>query len=999
MPRSTSQSAIDTATVEAAIRRIGQDLTQRSAGLTPTVFDSRWWANSLLDWCMKDEHFKLQLFRFIDVLPALKSEEQVARLITEYFGDSPSLAKPLQWGLRAVTATRLGARLSAKSLRHQIHQMASVFIAGATVEEALPTLGRMWREGRGFSVDLLGEATLSETEADQYRDRCLQALEVLGAAARIWPHAPVLERDHLGVVPRVQLSVKLSALYSQLDAIHPDASYQAVAARLRPILDQAMVLPAAITFDMEQAELKDMTLMIFERLLSEEPYRDFAYAGVALQAYLKRSDEDLNRLILWARGRGSPITIRLVKGAYWDSDTIRHQQRGWPVPVFESKHETDSRYEALSRVLIQHADLIRPAFGTHNLRSLAHAEAFAQAAGLPPDACEFQMIFGMAEPLQHAVAAGGRRVRIYTPIGEILPGMAYLVRRLLENTSNESFLRREYAEDEPLDRLLAAPLSTPFPTNGEVVQGNGQKQIKMMKEFQNEPYLDFSRPETHAQTIQALAKVRKVLGKRLVLQEPQQRNGPELVSVNPSDPSEVVGRVTSATVQDVEAAVRTVEACREHWRMVPAGKRADVLRACAKLMRNRRFELIAWEILEVGKPWREADADVAEAIDFLEYYAAEMSRLAPARRLGTEPGEVNECVYAPRGIAAVIAPWNFPLAIPTGMVSAALVTGNGVLFKPSERASAMGHWLVQLLYEAGLPTGVLQYLPGGPEIGQALASRPEVHVIAFTGSKEVGLRLLAESALVKPGQHHVKRVIAEMGGKNAIIVDDTADLDEAVTGVIASFTSFQGQKCSACSRAIVLEPVYDVFLQRLTEAVQSLPIGPPEDPTNRIGPMIDERAVKKAGQYLEIGRREGRLVIARTVEDQPGFFFGPAVFAEIEPRHRLAQEEIFAPVLAVMRAREFDEALAIANSTSYALTGGLYSRSPTNIDRARQEFDVGNLYINRPITGALVARQPFGGYRLSGVGAKSGGSEYLTQFMVTRVISENTIRRGFAPSG
>jgi RHH-type proline utilization regulon transcriptional repressor/proline dehydrogenase/delta 1-pyrroline-5-carboxylate dehydrogenase len=375
-----------------------------------------------------------------------------------------------------------------------------------------------------------------------------------------------------------------------------------------------------------------------------------------------------------------------------------------------------------------------------------------------------------------------------------------------------------------------------------------------------------------------------------------------------------------------------------------------------------------------------------------------MSRLAPARRLGAEPGEVNECLYAPRGIAAVIAPWNFPLAIPTGMVSAALVTGNAVIFKPSERASAMGYWLVQLLYEAGLPSGVLQYLPGGPEIGQALASRPEVHVIAFTGSKEVGLRLLAESALVKPGQHHVKRVIAEMGGKNAVIVDDSADLDEAVTGVMTSFTSFQGQKCSACSRAIVLDPVYDVFLQRLTEAVQSVSIGPPEDPTNRIGPMIDERAVKKAREYLEIGRREGRLVIARAVEDRPGFFFGPAVFAEIEPRHRLAQEEIFAPVLSVMHARDFDEALRMANSTSYALTGGLYSRSPTNIDRTRREFDVGNLYINRPITGALVARQPFGGYRLSGVGAKAGGSEYLTQFMVTRVISENTMRRGFAPS-
>jgi RHH-type proline utilization regulon transcriptional repressor/proline dehydrogenase/delta 1-pyrroline-5-carboxylate dehydrogenase len=319
------------------------------------------------------------------------------------------------------------------------------------------------------------------------------------------------------------------------------------------------------------------------------------------------------------------------------------------------------------------------------------------------------------------------------------------------------------------------------------------------------------------------------------------------------------------------------------------------------------------------------------------------------------------------------------------------------LFKPSERSPVMAHWLVSLLYEAGLPDGVLQFLPGGPDIGQAIVSRPEIDVVAFTGSKDVGLRILAESAQVPKGQHHIKRVIAEMGGKNAIIVDDTADMDEAVAGVVASFTGYQGQKCSACSRAIVMAPVYDLFLQRLSEAVQSLGIGPPEDPTHRVGPMIDERARAKTQEYIEIGKREGRLVVARQAEPSAGYFVGPAVFADIQPHHRLAQEEIFGPVLAVMRAEDFEEALRLANGTQYALTGGLYSRSPANSERARREFDVGNLYINRPITGALVGRQPFGGHRLSGVGTKAGGEDYLTQFMVVRVVTENTIRRGFAP--
>jgi RHH-type proline utilization regulon transcriptional repressor/proline dehydrogenase/delta 1-pyrroline-5-carboxylate dehydrogenase len=345
---------------------------------------------------------------------------------------------------------------------------------------------------------------------------------------------------------------------------------------------------------------------------------------------------------------------------------------------------------------------------------------------------------------------------------------------------------------------------------------------------------------------------------------------------------------------------------------------------------------------------------------------------------------------------AVISPWNFPLAIPTGMVSAALVTGNGVLFKPSERSPIMGYWLAAILKEAGLPDGVLQCLPGGPAFGRALVAHPDVQVIAFTGSRAVGLKIVEEASRTGTGPRHVKRVIAEMGGKNAIIVDDSADLDEAVTGVVSSFTGFQGQKCSACSRVIVLEPAYDTFLERLSDAVRSLRIAPADDSGCQIGPMIDERARATVLDYVEIGRHEGRLVVQREVPAE-GYFVGPAVFADIESRHRLAQEEIFGPVLAVMRARSFEDALAIANSTAYALTGGVYSRSPKNIQSARERFDVGNLYVNRPITGALVGRQPFGGHRLSGVGTKAGGEGYLLQFMTARVVSENTLRRGFAP--
>ncbi len=988
--------------LETEVHRIGRQLAEQSTGHVPTVFNARWWASTLLDWCMKDEHFKVQLFRFIDVLPALKNDSLVARVVEEYFGGPESPASPLHWGLRAISWTRLGAFLSAKSLRHHIHQTAYTFIAGASIQEAVPVLARLWTEGRGYSVDLLGEATVSEREADQYRDRCLEALTVLGKAVANWPAMQVLERDHLGPLPRVQLSVKLSALYSQLDGIDPEGSYRAVAARLRPILDLACALPAALTFDMEHAETKDLTVMIFKRLLSEDAYAAYPYAGIALQAYLKDTADDLDSLIRWLRQRGAPVTVRLVKGAYWDAETIRYRERGWRVPVFEDKGATDVRYEALSRTLVEHSDLIRPAFGTHNLRSLAHAEAGADAAGLPPEAVEFQMIFGMAEPLQAAMADRGRRVRIYTPVGEVLPGMAYLVRRLLENTSNESFLRQEYVETQPLEVLLAPPGEGAPSGNGPAyaaTDSTGTVESGLVGGFGNEPHTDFSLAPSREAMAHAVAGVRAQLGgtRRYRVPPHVSANGPTLESLNPSSPDEVVGRVQGFAPADVDGLAKAALTAFSAWSATRPDARADVLVKAAALMRKERFELAAWEVFETGKPWREADADVAEAIDFLEFYGEQMRRLGRPRRLGREPGEMNHLLYTARGLVGVISPWNFSLAIPTGMVSAALVTGNVVLLKPSERAPVMAAHLVRVLAEAGLPEGVLQLMPGGPDLGQALVGCPDVQVIAFTGSKEVGLQILARTAQVEPGQKFVKRVIAEMGGKNAIIVDETADLDEAVTGVVASFTGYQGQKCSACSRAIVHEAIYDAFLRRLTDAAMSLRVGPPEDPGNRMGPMIDERARAKVLEYIGIGRREGRVLLERQAFG-PGFFVGPVIVADIEPGHRLAQEEIFGPLLAVMRASDFEDALRIANDSSYALTGGVYSRSPGNIATARQAFDVGNLYINRSITGSLVGRQPFGGHRLSGVGAKTGGDDYLLQFMTARVISENTLRRGFAPT-
>jgi RHH-type proline utilization regulon transcriptional repressor/proline dehydrogenase/delta 1-pyrroline-5-carboxylate dehydrogenase len=499
----------------------------------------------------------------------------------------------------------------------------------------------------------------------------------------------------------------------------------------------------------------------------------------------------------------------------------------------------------------------------------------------------------------------------------------------------------------------------------------------------------------------ALEQVKRQLGATspLVIAGRRVETGNWIESLNPANSTQVVGRCASARVDDATAAVAAAKAAFPAWRDTAPRDRADYLFRTADVLRRRRFELSAWEVFETGKPWREADADVAEAIDFLEYYGREMLRLAAPHRRHV-PGEDNATFYEPRGVAVVIAPWNFPLAILTGMTAAALVAGNTTIMKPAEQSPVIAAKLMEAFEEAGLPSGVLSYLPGvGEEIGPTLTGHPDVATIAFTGSRPVGLSIQRQASEVRPPQDHIKRVITELGGKNAIIVDEDADLDEAVHGVVASAFGYAGQKCSACSRAIVLAPVYDTFLSRLIEATRSLKLGPPENAGTFVGPVIDEDARRRILAFIEKGRSESRLAYAADVGDLAtrGNFVGPHVFADVPPAATIAQEEIFGPVLAVMKARDLADALRIAAATPYALTGGLYSRSPATIERVRRDFRVGNLYINRKITGALVDRQPFGGFKLSGTGPKAGGPNYLQAFLLERTVTENTLRRGFAP--
>ena len=511
--------------------------------------------------------------------------------------------------------------------------------------------------------------------------------------------------------------------------------------------------------------------------------------------------------------------------------------------------------------------------------------------------------------------------------------------------------------------------------------------------FRNEPPIDFSRRENRERFARALEQVRdefEHLGRK------RQSDRPWLESLNPASPAEVVGRVRGMSADEVQQAIERASRFFPEWRRTSAAERSAILQRAAESMREKRWELAAWEVFEVGKGWRDADADVIEAIDYLNFYADEMLRLAAPRHTQVLPGETNMYLYEPRGLAAVIAPCNFPLAILTGMTVDALAAGNCALVKPAEQSPVMATHLQEILRSAGLPSSVCQFLYGGGELGAQLVRSPKVHLIAFTGSRDVGLEILREAYTHRPGQEHVKRVVCEMGGKNAVIIDSDADLDEAVHYVIDSAFGYQGQKCSAASRLILVREVHDRFLSRLAEATRSLNIGPPEDPRHAIGPVIEQEAQDRIFRYIELGKQQAKCVIEMPAPKQ-GYFVGPAIFSDVDPGSPLAQEEIFGPVLSVIQARDFAHALDIANRSAFALTGGVFSRSPAHIEQARADFRVGNLYINRGITGAVVQRQPFGGLKLSGIGSKAGGPDYLLQFLEPRTISENTLRHGFAP--
>ncbi len=946
----------------------------------------------LMDWAVRRPDFKVALFRFVDALPACTSAGEVMAHLDGYLG-VPASPWPVRAGLAVAGAAPGGDHVAAGVARRSVRRMARRFIAGETALEATVALADLWQHGYAASVDLLGEKTVTLADADRYAARVVELLQAATAAAPAWPDRSRLERDPWGPLPRINVSIKASALAPLLTPYTLTAGIDQAMERLGPVLELAARQGATVNFDSEHDELKDPTFALVREVGAAFP--DGPQLGCVVQAYRTDAYDDLRGLVDWSGATlRRPLQIRLVKGAYWDAETITARAHRWPSPVWPAKPDSDASYERCALLMVRHAGAVRPAFASHNLRSLAYAldgrdrrraprgrrrgpGALRDGRPAPPGAAR-------PRPTDPRLRAG-RRARA----GHGLPGSPAArehVERQLRAPPIPRRCRPRRPRRAPDGRLAPpAPIGV-TPTDPEAPGP-----------FVNEPDSELRRPAVLERVVGAVRVTRTGFAVPVRIGGEERLAGDQLPSVDPGRTTTEVCRATLATPADAAAAVEVAQGAFARWSAAPPEHRAGVLFRAAAELRHRREAFVGLMALEAGKPIAEADAEVSEAIDFCEYYGRAALRLADGAPVLDVPGETNRYTYQARGVSVVISPWNFPLAIPMGMVTAHLVTGNTVVFKPAEQTPGIAWRMVEVLHAAGVPDDVLAFLPGiGEDIGPPLVEHPLVTTISFTGSKAVGLDIVRRAAAPPPGQRHVKRVVAEMGGKNAIVVDADADLDEAVPAIVHSAFSYAGQKCSAASRLIVHAGVFDEVMERLAGAVDLVVIGHPTHPATKVGPLIDGDACRRVEHYQEIAHRDAVVVAHRKDVPAGGWYAGPMVCIA-PPDHPLARDEIFGPLLTAMPAQDIDEAVALANDTDYALTAGVFSRSPATIERLGRTLRAGNVYVNRHIVGAVVGRQPFGGYGLSGVGSKAGGPDYLHQFVEPRVVTENTMRQGFAP--
>lgn len=939
--------------IESRTRELGLEIHRQildhNAGISARIQDK------FLVRIASDERAMRGVLGFIDTLASLdfdKSGKHTKSLYHEYVHEPlPLFLTPLTW--RAATRA-IPSPLFRAAVRYAVDKIATRFISPKwAIDE---TVTYLQRNGRYPSFDILGEAVLSKTEAIQYKEAYLNLIKDLS------------KRSHLSTpsdFPGLQISLKLSSLAADFNPADPEGVLNEIRPALEEIALAASKAHVALTIDAEQYEYRDLTWFLFKNVFARgQALGTWPFVGIVLQSYLQDAQQHLHEILKFASDRGTPFQVRLVKGAYWDLEKVTAEQNRWPVPVHQLKAETDLSFERLACALLLERGLVDLAVGTHNIRSHAAVESIREHLGLPIHTIEHQTLYKTWEGLSQALEKVGWIERDYAPVGELLPGMAYLVRRLLENSSQSGFLARARLSTDISNELAKPAL------------GVTRQTTLVRSGFINTPPKRLFVESERVLFIEALHRTRRDWGGTYRLTQKLTHSEPTFSpSRSPSHVSEVVGFVETADMPQTQKAIEIANRGYIEWSRVSLVERCSILQRAGDLIAKNRDELASWVVHEGGKDWAGALADVDEAADYLHFYSEQ----------ALDNRERIEKTYVARGVVAIIPPWNFPMAIPCGMAAGALVMGNAAILKPAGPTPIVSRKLVEILHTAGVPADALIWLPGeGSTVGSALVSSPHVDMIAFTGSRSVGLGMHRTASKVRLAKGGTKKLILEMSGKNAIAILADADIDEAVKTILTSAFGHANQKCSACSRVFVQTQIYSRFVGRLKEAGASLQVGPADLPGTRINPMINEAARKRVLALAETAKRDGKLLLDRLqTNDSDAWTLGP-MLVEMDFKKSfesaITQEEIFGPILPIVPFETEPDLIRAMNSTTYAMTAGIITRSPSAVRRLTSAIRAGDIYVNREITGARVGIEPFGGFQLSGTGPQAGSKEYIFAF-------------------
>ena len=994
-----SAAAADAATIAAAL---AESLRPRA----PAMLERRWWEDHLLAWADSDPAAASQMLRFVDALPALRTHDHIIEHLAAYHREAAARfenAEPIAPGVSRCLSEGSGllGRVVAFNARSNVTRMARRLLGGETIDEVGETVSRLRRQGLAAGIDWLTRDTLTSSEVDAYAARQVALIDGLAPIVDAWPDDVLLDRTDCDFAARLHLTIRLSQLATRFHPVATDDTVPKILERLEPIADAARRTQTHLQFAAEPAAVDALRHHVIDwgvenGVLSDVPF------GITVSAARRSAADTIAEYADWADDVGRPIGITLTEGEARESDAAEAWLAGRDAPVFTRDAATREHFRRCTDRLLERRDALRPALATHALDLVGHALAAAESQGTPDGAIEFHAALGVGEDLARVIEERGVRARVVAPCGESVTGMARLAKSLLENPAALARLRRHLRRIE--GQSSTAPNGTDMPATLDAVPDLQTPEpppaFTAPPAFAGEPLSDWSDDATAAAMAESLDYVTSLLGEEypLIIDGKAVDGRGSIVSRNPSQKKQVVGKVASASPDQAREAVESAARAQQTWARRPMQERAEFLEVIAAEIASRRFEMASWLVVEAGRDWVQADVEVSEAIDFCRLYAREARRLDEPDRV-TLVGEENETAYRPRGVAVVIASWRSPLAALAGMTAAALVTGNAVVVKPAEQTPVIAARLLALFRDAGLPPGVASFVAGETtEIGPPLVTAPQTRVVAFAGDRETGL-MLSEAAAARESQAEgLKQVMVQLGGQNVIVVDEDADLDEAVAGTLDSAFLCAGQLDASCSRVVVMRKVREAFRERLAEAAGELVIGDAADPATQIGPVISEDAYDRLAKAIADAGDDVEYLLAGKPSKAAGYFVPPHIAVGIPEGHFLLHEETVGPLVTIQSGRTFDDVLSLATAGPAPLVAGLFSRNPDRIDQARRELRAGNVVINRPTVGMTVARQPFGGFGPAGLGAKSGGSDYLRQFVVPVTISERTARRGFARS-